>query len=398
MLSAIQTANLWSQHLTSSPYSMYGLGQKEVIGNATNRGLGGISTALSSSNQVNLSNPASLSTMDSLSFYFDAGLSLRKLNYELGGNSEKRAEGNINHFSMGMKPLRWWGVAFGMTPYTTVGYSIKDFQYIEGSSSLQEVLFEGDGGLSKVFLSNSVAISDKLSMGLTASYIFGSIYHNELQTNMTIEQKSYTKTFHTEYAFLYQSSWIKSFPLNIGLTYSPSKEVRMKNEQNVKDKSDNILTTEKLATSIHYLPEQFSLGFSTQPGEKWLIGMEYERQNWNSNSTGASTIKFSDTNRISLGTGWTPYPRNARNLVQATTYRLGLGIENSPYTTRGTNPLNYKISVGLGIPLKRTSAINIALSYENDNVSSPGVLSSEIWQLNASFSFVERWFEKQKFR
>lgn len=386
-----------AQHLTSSPYSMYGLGQPEITASASSLAMGGIAAGQSSTKHINLSNPASLSSMDSLTFYFDLGVSARNYTYSLQNYTEKRNEGNFTHFAMGVKPTQWWGLSAGIAPYTTVGYNIKDYQYIEGSTALQEVHFEGTGGLTKLFVSNGFSLSRNLSVGFTAAYIFGNIYHNELQSNINIEQKSHTRSLRTEYAFLYQTYWLKNKALNIGLTYSPVKKTVLTHEQNVRDQTDNILLTENPANTTQYLPEQFCLALSTQLNEKWNWGMQFERQNWNKNTTGNASIKLADLNRFSMGTSWTPKPRNARKLMGASTYRLGWSIENSGYITSGINPMVYKVAAGIGFPTHRSSSINVALSYQNDNANNKA-LSTEVWQLSVGFSLLENWFEKPKFR
>ena len=58
---------------TTSPYSMYGYG---IIGDrATShqRAMGGVGYAMNSGRQINVMNPASYASIDSLTFLFDLG-------------------------------------------------------------------------------------------------------------------------------------------------------------------------------------------------------------------------------------------------------------------------------------------------------------------------------------
>ena len=66
-----------AQSGTNSPYSQYGLGELAEPASSFNRGMNGLSYGLREHNQVNYMNPASYSAVDSLSFIFDAGVSIR---------------------------------------------------------------------------------------------------------------------------------------------------------------------------------------------------------------------------------------------------------------------------------------------------------------------------------
>lgn len=67
----------FAQSGTNSPYSQYGLGVLSDQTSGFNRGMNGLGYGFREHNQVNFLNPASYSSIDSLSFIFDAGISDR---------------------------------------------------------------------------------------------------------------------------------------------------------------------------------------------------------------------------------------------------------------------------------------------------------------------------------
>ena len=71
-----------AQSGTNSPYSQYGLGVMAEQGQGFNRGMNGLSYGLHQRNQVNAQNPASYANVDSLTFIFDAGVSIQNTNFE----------------------------------------------------------------------------------------------------------------------------------------------------------------------------------------------------------------------------------------------------------------------------------------------------------------------------
>ena len=69
------------------PYSQYGLGELSEQSGSFSRGMNGLAYGLRLNNQVNALNPASYSALDSLSFIFDAGVSLQMTQFKEGGRS-----------------------------------------------------------------------------------------------------------------------------------------------------------------------------------------------------------------------------------------------------------------------------------------------------------------------
>ena len=59
-----------AQSGTNSPYSQYGLGVLSDQSQGFNRGMSGLGYGLRTSNQVNVMNPASYSSIDSLTMIF----------------------------------------------------------------------------------------------------------------------------------------------------------------------------------------------------------------------------------------------------------------------------------------------------------------------------------------
>ena len=80
LLTVISTTAL-AQSGTNSPYSQYGLGLLSDYGTGVNRGMNGLGLGFHEHGQINYMNPASYSSLDSLSFIFDAGFSGQLTNF-----------------------------------------------------------------------------------------------------------------------------------------------------------------------------------------------------------------------------------------------------------------------------------------------------------------------------
>lgn len=142
-----------SQILTSSPYSRYGLGEINLQTFSNAAAMGGSFIAYQQDTAapffINAANPAGL-----------AGIRMSIL--ELGGqaqftrissatSSTNKKNVNFSYGSVGFPLKRLGGAAFGIMPYSTVGYKITSNQEVAGAGEMT-YKFQGDGGINKVFL------------------------------------------------------------------------------------------------------------------------------------------------------------------------------------------------------------------------------------------------------
>jgi hypothetical protein len=375
---------------------MYGLGQYETNENGRSSALGGSGIGMNSPTYINLLNPASYNSLTPGTFYFDFGLTARMYTYSGSTGTEHTTEGNVNRLAMGFKPMKKWGLAFGFVPYTTTGYYIYDPQDIEGTTAEEDVWFEGSGGLSKVFFGNSFEILPSLSLGINTSFIFGAIYQDEIQTSLTISQKSYAQTLYADFGLQYQFQLTEKMPLSIGLTYGNGKELNMENEVDVKQSDESIILEDDLTDSDIYLPKQIGIGFWGMVGEKFSYGLDWNYMDWSENTSGSSSVSFTQQNKISTGIEFIPQPRTATSVLQAISYRAGFSIANDYMVISNNNSYTYDATVGLGFPLRNGSSLDLSIAYEDQiNAGSIPIKSSAI-KFNISMSFSEKWFMHHK--
>ena len=95
----------FAQSGTNSPYSQYGLGALATQATGFNRGMNGLAYGFHEHNQVNHMNPASYSAVDSLSFIFDAGLSLQLTNFDEGGHKVNAHNADIEYVVASFRAL-----------------------------------------------------------------------------------------------------------------------------------------------------------------------------------------------------------------------------------------------------------------------------------------------------
>ena len=174
----LSSLGLHAQSGTNSPYSQYGLGELSEQSGSFSRGMNGLAYGLRLNNQVNALNPASYSALDSLSFIFDAGVSLQMTQFKEGGRSISARNADLEYVVAGLRLFRHVGVSFGLLPYTNVGYDYSNSAHINGSLSPESPTatynnkYSGSQGLHQVYLGVGAEPLRNLSVGVNASYLW----------------------------------------------------------------------------------------------------------------------------------------------------------------------------------------------------------------------------------
>ena len=179
-----QENNVNIQPKTNSPFSRFGLGDPIDQFFAGQSGMAGLSAAFRDPYQLNLLNPASLTSLQATSF--EVGLYGKYSNFETPSASDGLWSGNLNYMALGF-PLKnpinkvldrdkspWtFGMAIALQPYTVVGYDVETTSVVEGINQVTSFL-KGTGGTYKFQWGNAAKYKD-ISVGVNIGYVFGKI-------------------------------------------------------------------------------------------------------------------------------------------------------------------------------------------------------------------------------
>ena len=155
----------FAQNGTSSPYSRFGYG---ILGDnaiGAQRAMGGVGYALHNNRQINVMNPASYASMDSLTFLFDIGLTYQNTITREGSLKENSQSGSLDYIVMQFPLGRYMAGSVGLLPYSNVGYSF--INSIDNGSDSRS----GDGNISQAYVGVSGRPFKGFSIGANISYL-----------------------------------------------------------------------------------------------------------------------------------------------------------------------------------------------------------------------------------
>jgi hypothetical protein len=394
---------LWSQNNTSSPYSKFGTGELASVGYGRNLALGGSGYGLRDQYQLNIKNPASITSIDSMNFLFEIGVNGQ---YTSSSSTDKNQifwSGNLTHLVFGHRYTNWLMGTYGVMPFSSVGYNLRTFQTVESDESYVFTDWVGTGGLNKVFYLLGLKISKNFSLGGEVSYLNGSLVESRktwavVETNNPTYYLSNSRYSGITYkgAFQFTANLDKKgTSITIGGIFSPLQKLRGKSnviidQQYGTNYVDSMYYHSGPATPIN-LPLTFGAGLGFRWKGKYLLAADYERANWSVNADKS----YVDQHIYSFGLE--KVPQNSLKYFDRCSYRVGFRYDSGYIRTKGYTIDDKRISIGVGFPVQRTaSMLNFTLEAGQKGTIHMGLIQEKYIKMTVAFSLQDYWFIKRK--
>lgn len=396
------SGRVFAQTGVNSPYSRYGLGLLSDQSTGITRSMGGIGAGFRYPNTLNLKNPASYSTVDTLTFIADLGFTLQNGNFGENGVRVNARNASISHMAMQFRILPKVGMTIGFLPFSNVGYSFSGSELVrrdEDGEITATNTYSGTGGVRQFMGGLGWRPTQWLSVGMNASYLTGDITHAVSNTYSTSDVQSRYKTYYTDMAALKLDFGLQGTvpfrndnSLVLGLSFTPAQ--KLESDTYVTDIHSSSDTTR--IDDAFSLPELFSAGF-TYKWKNRMIGADVSYQTW-------SKAKFfgqkTGSDRLSVAAGFMIKPDDmSRNLFKRTSYQIGFNASQSYFSVgNGKGPMQFGVSAGFSMPITTSynsmSYLHVSGEYVRVQPMEKGMITENYIRLNLSVTFMERWFMK----
>jgi len=405
-----------AQNGTNSPYTQYGYGNLSDKAFTSQRGMGGIGYGLRNPQMINPMNPASFSSVDSMTFMFDLGVSGQVSWLEDSNGKEKLNNGNLEYIAMQFPLAKRLGFGAGFEPVSSVGYAFMRLKPLPVDSGVQQDIYSGAGGLSRVYTIFSYDLMKRFSVGVKLSYLFGDVMHNIQNTPITVSSSNaYTTTssdtirsygFLYDFGVQYHQSVGKFKTVTVGAIFSPKTRFGAKIMRGISQTDLNSGTTANSETqvstdSVFEMPASYGLGFTYSQMGKLTVGADVLYQQWADAKYFDQTNAFNNRLKVNAGGEFIPN-RTSNNFLNKLHYRGGLYYSNSYYKIEGSKYNEYGVNLGIGIPVQdkrwqdKRSFINIAIEYSRIQPELNILTKEQYFKVSLSYTFSELWFFKQR--
>lgn len=412
-----------AQNYYNSPYTRYLIGDIINNGFAYNKALGGSSIALRPHNQINYLNPASYTSQDTTSFLLQLGVNGRYANTYSGVDSDESFNTNVSYLVMGFPITKWWNASVGATPYSRIQYFFREETTEDFLGEKMGFDYTGFGGFNEFYIGNAFTISNVLSIGLNASYLFGSLDRKQLSYltdipdySAAIENKTnyIASDFYFKAGIQYHPTINEKHALIIGATYDFESDINVKVKgQTIRynTASEGSISLDSLYFNVDtiaplILPQKIALGITYIYDEKLLITAEYISQDWSGTIIANSNFKAGLYESYRFGAEYTPVPLSNRirvNYFKRINYRIGGNFTKSYLYTDNRNISDYGVSIGIGLPLRNArkvfsgTNINIGYKYGQRGTTEDGLIQEKYHNFSIGLTLHDFWFLKPKY-
>lgn len=417
LLVIILTINLsvLGQADISSPYSRFGLGMiSDNPANTMMKGMGGLSNAILGGNILNPANPASYAFIDSLTFLLDAGFYIKMASYRTMEMSENGSNASFDYASMGFGVTKWWKMGIGIAPYSSRDYNVVVDLYNPGSYSIN---FTGDGGLNQAFFANGFRITKNISVGAKVSYVFGTlstetmIYYPDstymLNGRRTIDMK--VSDFKFDYGIIFVLPMKNEYSLTLGLNYTQEAKINGKRDifirsmfngfgNSVENPIDTLKYRKDEKVSFK-LPQGIGAGVVLKKGERWMLGVDFNWDNWKGFEVNAENDSLQNSWNIAVGGQYKPETTSLSGFLRKMTYRAGFHYDRTYFNIYDQSIDKFGFTIGLGIPFPRSlTSFNVALEFGKMGTIEHDLIRENYFNISIGMSIHDRWFVKRKYK
>lgn len=392
----------YSQSVTTSPYSIYGLGSLYESNFGFIDALGATGIAFPSTAFINNKNPASLAYIQPNSFFFDSGGKAFFSSYQNSLKTEKRNTIQFSHLAFAFPVSLKSGVSVALKPYSSASYVISDYKIkIINSNEYYTLDANSEGGLNSFDISYGHKFFNKIAFGLTSSIIFGGIHDIRKFTVANSLTAINNNNNYLGFRFTVGNQFKINSTSTIGLVVKSPARINSTTTQKIGSvngsEAELVISAIETEGMNFYLPLEIGIGINKKFNNNLNFALDYERSFWKNTNQASAYGQYTNQNKVSLGLS---YSKNRRGVkfYDHLHYYSGVNYDSGFLLINNQEVKNIAFSLGIGIPLDQTkSLINVSYSYGIKGRISNDLIKENYHKIGVNLSLEAIWFVKPKY-
>lgn len=399
----------------SSPYTSNGIGEISFQGLPHNFAMGELGIGNPSSWNINIENP-SLLTYNTLST-FQVGIQGDFRRFSTDSVSSRESGLGLRYMAMSFPVISRsrWVTSLALLPLSTVNYHTVFSSTIDDTYRTQTDYY-GDGGVSQFIWANGFRVSQSLSLGFRASYIFGNI-NNEANIKLVndstglvsagdpiVAYKEVTSYSDINLAFgaSYHIRLSDRRYLYLGATYGISSDLKGKRDifyerQTVFGRLIQEQEISKNNPTSFEFPVTLGFGLSYEVLSKFKVGFDIRSKRWANTETENSGDIFRNTTSMSIGSEYIPNYQNVSSYLARAKYRVGVSYKESPYILNNRKINDFGINFGIALPMISASSLDLGVKYGVRGTTKSDLIRENYFQFVLGATINDRWFIKRRY-
>ncbi len=402
----------------NSPYSILGIGDIDDSYYNRTSGMANTGIAYRSGRYLIGNNPASFSALDNDFFVGEIGGRATFINYygsNVSTNYNQSFDITFKKLILGIKPSKHWGTSVGLVPFSSQNYEFSTPISLDASTAqLASQYFKGSGGINKVYWANSYEFFHHLSLGVNASYLFGTLQQKIVLENQNLAElastnnTAYLSNFYFDYGLQFYTRIGKKWNVSLGATFANKTRLNADISQTVLAPDSSVLYGSSYPWSYFNLPTSYGAGIAVTYNNKYTFLADYKSQNWIGAknapynpimNTGGYNYSFQNSNRFSAGFEISKKRSVSMGqynaLIELMYFQTGFYYSNTYLNVYGQTIRDIGGTIGIGVNSKRT-ALGYALSFQYGVKGVPSVqlIQEKYASFTLAISYRDFWLTK----
>lgn len=343
---------------------------------------------------LNNTNPASYTSIQTITQLFEMGLFFEANTYQTQQQTDQLRTGNITSFDIWLRFSKKWAGNIGLAPFSSVDYNISSIRRIGEQSA--SVSYTGKGGINQLYFGNGFQITKNLSLGVTAFYTFGSIEKEEIITSGFASGTFISENTITNRAGLNAGGQYTFFlkgdkSITLGATFD--NRVRMKKTKETY-LSDTLLLDDDQDSDL-VLPTKIGGGLSFQ-NRKNTLAADIVYSAW-ARAKLDDDVTLRNTVRYSIAYEYKGL-FDAESYWSSLRFRAGIYSQNNYLLVGNTGFSEWGWSSGVGLPVDRNRGlINLTYSHNLSGTTANGLIKQTSQTFTLDVIFRDIWGIRRKF-
>jgi hypothetical protein len=404
ILLLVKIQSLVAQNITS-PYSILGIGDVDTKDYGRYSASGNASVARRDAASYNFSNPASLTSLPYKTLHFDIAVRGRSSNFLSPGETVPTAKSKdfiIRRASLAFRVTEKTGIAFGLRPYSTMNYKYQQDKVILDGNRTYNKDIDGSGGINQVYFSTGKTLSKRISAGITASWLFGSLQKTTEYAISTASLDIVKQETDFYYGGLFQGGLQyyslkgKKWRHQFGLVGSISTNLTGELTREYSD--GGVIIKEELQTGRKFkLPVTLGIGYSAVNKDKLTLSVEANYYKWKYQKVDYSNSYTYPSLRLSAGLDYSFKKTQGKNEYERSFIGLGINVENSYVRIKNQKLWDYSLTLGGGINISRHISIYTGIEFGTKGDKKANQIRENYTQYILGITLKDVWIGTKRF-
>lgn len=388
----------------TSPYSILGIGDIETREFSRYSSSGQTGIAQRNPNAVNLSNPASLTSLPYKTLHFDVAMRGKVSRFQLPGEDTSTASSKdyvVKQVSLAFRLNRKTGIGGGLRQYSTVNYKYSyNKLFLDGNTTYTKAV-EGNGGINQVFVSAGRTAGAHWSVGITASWLFGSLQRttmyegSSISLNLLQQEDNFLNAAKVETGIQYYTNSAHKWQHTAGLTLSAATTLKGQLTSSYSESGTSI--SEVFSDGVHYqLPVTIAAAYTATWKGKLHLSIQANYDHWKRQDVNYKNAYTAPSARFGAGMQYSFFKNTFLGKIERSYLAVGINT-GTGYIRINNQPLrDYSITAGGGLNPFPHIALYTGLEWGTKGSLALNQVHENYMQFNLGITFKELWIGTKK--